>query len=470
MADLDLAHHTTVTTPEPLIEWLASGSKPVERWRVGTEHEKFGFHKQTLAPLGYAGPAGIQTLLEGMMERFGWQAIQEQGQPIALIKQSSFANSKASITLEPGGQLELSGAPLRTIHDTQNEINEHLHQLGELCAQMEIAFLGIGVQPKWPFAAIPWMPKGRYREMRSYLPGKGALSLDMMTRTATVQANLDFADEADMVHKFRLAMALQPLATALFANSPFLEGRPNGFLSYRAEIWRHTDPDRCGWLPFVFAEDFGFARYVEYALQVPMLFVYRHGHYQAGGGIPFRAFLQGKHPLLPGEYPTLADWETHISTLFPDVRLKRYLELRGADAGNSATLCALPAFWKGLLYDAEAAAAAWELVRHWSLSERDRIHTQVPHLALQTPLPGQRSMRWLAEQILTLAQDGLQRQNQTNSKGCDESVYLKHLVQVVESGLTPAERLLHTYQERWQNKVDPVFREQEFESFYADCE
>uniref|UniRef100_UPI00102BFFF7 glutamate--cysteine ligase n=1 Tax=Candidatus Magnetaquicoccus inordinatus TaxID=2496818 RepID=UPI00102BFFF7 len=385
-----------------------------------------------------------------------------------LIKPSG--DSKASISLEPGGQLELSGAPLRTIHDTQNEINEHLHQLGELCARMEIAFLGVGVQPKWSFSEIPWMPKGRYREMRRYLPSKGALSLDMMTRTATVQANLDYADETDMVNKFRLALALQPLATALFANSPFLEGRPNGFLSYRSEIWRHTDPDRCGWLPFVFAEDFGFARYVEYALDVPMLFLYRHGGYQPAGGVPFRAFLEGKHPLLPGEYPTLADWETHISTLFPDVRLKRYLELRGADAGNSATLCALPAFWKGLLYDAEVLAQAWELVSTWSLSERVQIHGLVPRMALHTPIPGGQTLRELAEEILPLAQMGLQRQKQRNSKGCDESIYLKPLLQIVESGVTPAERLLQAYQERWQKQVDPIFHEQEFESFYADCE
>ncbi|MBF0185645.1 MAG: glutamate--cysteine ligase [Magnetococcales bacterium] len=469
MADQNLAQ-IVVTTREPLIEWVASGCKPAERWRVGTEHEKFGFHKKSLAPLGYDGPAGIRALLQGMMDNFAWQAINEQGEPVALIKESSFGANKASITLEPGGQVELSGAPLRTIHDTQNEINEHLHQLGELCARMEIAFLGVGVQPKWPFAAIPWMPKGRYREMRDYLPGKGALSLDMMTRTATVQANLDYANEADMVNKFRVALALQPLATALFANSPFLDGKPNGFLSYRSEIWRYTDPDRCGWLPFVFESEFGFARYVEYALDVPMLFLYRHGHYQAAGGIPFRAFLEGRLPQLPGEYPTLADWETHLSTLFPDVRLKRYLELRGADAGNSATLCALPAFWKGLLYDADALAAAWELVGHWSLAERQQMHQQVPRSALQTPVPGGGTLRNLAEQVLTLAQDGLQRQQQRNSKGCDESIYLKPLLQVAESGITPAERLLQAYHERWQQSVDPIFHEQEFESFYADCE
>ncbi|MEO5354134.1 MAG: glutamate--cysteine ligase [Magnetococcus sp. XQGC-1] len=467
MPDHSLSATATVTTREPLIAWLASGCKPRSQWRVGTEHEKFGFHKQSLAPLTYEGQAGIRAILEGMAARFDWTIVSEQGSPIALIKEGT--QTRASITLEPGGQLELSGAPLQSIHETQEEINDHLQQLGEICASMEVAFLGVGAQPKWPFAAIPWMPKGRYREMRRYLPGKGALSLDMMTRTATVQANLDFADEADMVRKFRLSMALQPLATALFANSPFLEGRPNGFLSYRSEIWRHTDPDRCGWLPFLFAPGFGFARYAEYALDVPMLFLYRQG-YQNAGGVPFRAFLEGKLPALPGQYPTLADWELHISTLFPDVRLKRYLELRGADAGNSATLCALPAFWKGLLYDEEAMEAAWALVGNWSLEERARIHQDVPRLALQTPIPRQRTLRDLAGEVLALAKAGLLRQNRRSERGCDESIYLKHLFQVAESGITPAERMLEAYRHRWHNSVDPLFKEQEFESFYADCE
>ena len=272
-----------------------------------------------------------------------------------------------------------------------------------------------------------------------------------------------------MVHKFRLSMALQPLATALFANSPFLDGQPNGFLSYRAEIWRHTDPDRCGWLPFAFEPTFGFARYVEYALDVPMLFLYRQGQYQNAEGLPFRAFLAGRLPMLPGQYPTLADWEIHLSTLFPDVRLKRYLELRGADAGNSATLCALPAFWKGLLYDRTALEAAWALVADWSLAERAQMHRTVPRLALQTPAPRHGTLRALAEQVLPLAEAGLARQGQRNILGCDETIYLRHLSRVVESGITPAEHLLAAYRQHWQGSVDPLFREQEFESFYADC-
>ncbi|MBF0463376.1 MAG: glutamate--cysteine ligase [Magnetococcales bacterium] len=469
-----MSDHSTdhpVTTREPLIAWLESGCKPPAQWRVGTEHEKFGFHRHSLAPLSYAGAGGVRAVLEGMAARFNWTMVMEHDQPIALIERGADqAPFRASITLEPGGQLELSGAPLWSIHETQEEINEHLQQLGEVCARMEVAFLGVGAQPKWPFAAMPWMPKGRYREMRRYLPSRGALSLDMMTRTATVQANLDFASEADMVDKCRLSMALQPLATALFANSPFLDGQPNGFLSYRAEIWRHTDPDRCGWLPFVFAPGFGFARYVEYALDVPMLFLYRQGQYHDAGGTPFRAFLAGRLPRLPGQHPTLADWETHLSTLFPDVRLKRYLELRGADAGNSATLCALPAFWKGLLYDRAALEAAWALVADWSLAERAQIHREVPRLALQTPIPRGGTLRTLAEQILPLAEAGLARQGRRNEMGCDETIYLRHLAQIVTSGLTPAERLLEAYRQRWHGSVDPLFREQEFESFYADCQ
>ena len=458
-----LSPDTTITHPNMLVAWMEAGCKPKSHWRVGTEHEKFGFHKRTLAPLAYDGPSGIRAILETMSDRFEWTLVTDNTTPIALTK------GLASITLEPGGQIELSGAPLRNIHETQNEMNEHLQQLGEVCRDMEMAFLGIGTQPKWPFARIPWVPKGRYRIMRRYLPHKGALSLDMMTRTATVQANLDFGSEGDMVKKFRLAMALQPLATALFANSPFIDGRPNGFLSYRSEIWRYTDPDRCGWLPFSFEESFGFEQYVTYALDVPMLFLYRQGGYHDVRGVRFRDFLAGQLPDMPHIYPTLADWEMHLSTLFPDVRLKRYMELRGADSGNSATLCALPALWKGLLYDDEAMGAAWEMVADWSLEERASIHRNVPKMALKTPIPNHRTLKDLARPILSLAEGGLARQAQYNPKGCDETIYLKTLNHVAESGITPAERLLTAYHQRWHGRVDPVFREQEFESFYADC-
>ncbi|ABK46164.1 glutamate--cysteine ligase [Magnetococcus marinus MC-1] len=461
MSAIDLA--TPVTRFDQLVTYLEAGCTPKEQWRIGTEHEKFGFRKRDLTPIPYEGEAGIGRLLNSMADRYGWQRVEEDGHVIALIKDG------ASVTLEPGGQLELSGAPLQTIHETQDEINEHLHQLGELCQDMDMAFFGLGVQPKWRFDDIPWMPKGRYRIMRDYLPSRGHLSLDMMARTCTVQANFDFSSEADMVNKFRLSMALQPLTMALFANSPFLEGKPNGFLSYRGEIWRHTDPDRCGWLPFVFEEGFGFARYAEYALDCPMLFLYEKGVYGSGGGVPFRAFMEGKHPAKPGVYPTLGDWQTHLSTLFPDVRLKHYLELRGADAGNSSSLCAMPALWKGLLHDETALLAAWDRVKRWSHEERDRIHQETPRLALQTLTPEGISFRALGLSVLEIARASLHRQGERNANGCDESIFLDPLFITVENNQTPAERLLEAYKGRWRGAVEPLFWEEEFESFYAEC-
>ncbi|MEO5368362.1 MAG: glutamate--cysteine ligase, partial [Magnetococcus sp. WYHC-3] len=402
-------------------------------------------------------------VLDALVQRFGWQPVLEGDHPIALQK------GEAAVTLEPGGQIELSGAPLASLHHTQDEINEHLAQLGAVCRELDIAFLGLGTQPKWSFGDIPWMPKGRYREMRAYLPGRGHLSLDMMTRTATVQANLDFSDEADMVRKFRLSVVLQPLVTALFANSPFIDGRPNGDLSYRARIWQHTDPDRCGLPLFVLEPGFGFEAYVDRALAVPLLFFYRDGHYLPAGGVPFGEFLAGRHPALPGVRPRLADWITHLSTLFFDVRLKHYLEMRGADAGTSAHLCALPALWKGLLYDERALEQAWDLVRDLDAASLTALHAQVPRAGLSAPLPGGRSVRELAHAVLETARAGLSRLAVRNAKGCDESVYLHPLFDITESGMPPAARWLEAYHGRWGQSVDPLFVEQEVESFFATC-
>ncbi|MBF0455972.1 MAG: glutamate--cysteine ligase [Magnetococcales bacterium] len=463
MADTLSSKKIPITSKNQLISWFEAGCKPRKSWRVGTEHEKFGFCTSDLSPIPYEGEKGIKKVLQGMAANFGWQPVEEEGEIIALKK------GAAAVTLEPGGQLELSGAPLETIHQTQNEINEHLSQLAVVCRTMQVTFLGIGVQPKWAFEQIPWMPKGRYRIMRHYLPTKGRHSLDMMTRTATVQANLDYSSEADMATKFRLLMALQPMATALFANSPFLDGKPNGFQSFRAEIWRYTDPDRCGWLPFVFENSFGFEQYVDYALKVPMLFRYREGRYEAGGGIPFQVFMDGKLPDQPGQLPTLEDWETHLSTLFPDVRLKQYLEARGADAGNSQSLCALPALWKGLLYDDEACQAAWDLVSDWSLEERARILEEVPRLGLNTKTPDGALLKELIINLLKWSQAGLAAQDCRNGEGCDETIYLKSLFAIAQSGISPADRLLQAYHGRWNQSVDPVFQEEEFESFFAKC-
>ncbi|MBF0444673.1 MAG: glutamate--cysteine ligase [Magnetococcales bacterium] len=461
----DKINHSNIPTLSriDLISWFEAGNKPQKDWRIGTEHEKFGFCRSDLSPISHDSPQGIQNILQSMADIYGWQPIKEKGKLIALKK------GLAGVTLEPGGQLELSGAPLETIHQTQNEINEHLDQLAGVCKQLGITFLGIGTQPKWSFDKIPWMPKGRYTIMRQYLPQKGRHSLDMMTRTATVQANMDYASEADMVAKFRLLLALQPVATALFANSPFFDGKPNGFQSFRAEIWRFTDPDRCGLLPFVFDDDFGFERYVDYALDIPMLFRYQNGNYSSGGGVPFREFLAGRLPDQPGLYPTIEDWEIHLSTLFPDVRLKQYLEARGADAGNSQSICALPALWKGLLYNSDSLQAAWDLVADWSIEDRARIVAEVPRHGLKTKTPDGNTLQQLALNVLKWSRAGLAAQDCQNEDGCNETIYLKSLFQIAESGISPADRLLDAYYNRWEGSVDPVFKEEKFESFFAKC-
>jgi glutamate--cysteine ligase len=324
---------------------MEAGCKPPEAWRIGTEHEKFAYTREDLRPLPYEGERSIRALLEGLVARFGWEPMFEAGKPIALTKDG------CSVTLEPGGQFELSGAPLETLHETCDEVNTHLSQVKEIAEPLDIGLVGLGFLPKWRREDITWMPKGRYKIMRAYMPTKGNLGLDMMLRTCTVQVNLDFESEADMVAKFRTGLALQPIATGLFANSPFTEGKPNGFMSYRSHIWTDADPDRCGILPFVFEDAMGFERYAEHVLDVPMYFVYRNGQYLDASGQSFRDFLEGRLPALPGELPTTSDWADHLSTLFPEVRLKHFLEMRGADGGPGRNICALPAFWVGLLYD-----------------------------------------------------------------------------------------------------------------------
>jgi len=359
-----------ITDRRQLVEYLEQGCKPKNDWRIGTEHEKFGYTHDDLRPLPHAGERSITALLEGMARRFEWEVVIEAGEPIALQK-----DARGNITLEPGGQFELSGAPLETIHETCAEVHEHLRQVKCVAEPLGVGMIGLGFQPKWRREEMPWMPKGRYRIMRDYMPKKGRLGLDMMLRTCTIQVNLDFGSEADMIKKFRVALALQPVATALFANSPFTDGEPNGFLSYRSHIWTDTDPDRCGILPFVFEDGMGFERYVDYVLDVPMYFVYRDGRYIDASGQSFRDFLKGQLPALPGEIPVLSDWEDHLSTLFPEVRLKTFIEQRGADGGPWNRLCALPALWVGLLYDDEALNASNAdggslLKRHRELAEK----------------------------------------------------------------------------------------------------
>ena len=436
---------------EQLVEFLASGAKPAVDWRIGTEHEKFGFRLDDLRPLTWDGPKGIEAVLRGLT-RFGWAPVEENGKLIALLKDG------ASVTLEPAGQLELSGAPLETIHDTCCETMRHLREVKTVAEELGVGFLGMGFQPKWPRADMPWMPKGRYQIMRDYMPKRGQLGLDMMTRTCTVQVNLDFASEADMIKKFRVSLALQPIATALFADSPFTEGQPNGYLSYRSHIWTDTDPDRTGMLDFVFGDDFGFERYVDYLLDVPMYFVYRDGKYIDASGQSFRDFLAGKLPAYPGHKPTLKDWADHMTTAFPEVRLKKYLEMRGADGGPWNRLCALPAFWVGLLYDDAALDAAWDLVKDFSLSERHALRDGVPQHALKLPFRNA-SVRELAIETLKIAGHGLQRRARRNRSGADEAVFLEPLVEFALANETPAERKLALFHSSWNGSVDPVFRE-----------
>lgn len=451
MSSPSSAHDSRIESKQQLIDDLAAGNKPREDWRIGTEHEKFGFRLSDLRPPTYEGPQGIRAVLEGLAQ-FGWTPVLEGGHLIALKKDG------ASVTLEPAGQLELSGAPLENLHQTCRETAGHLGELKIVSDRLGIGFFGMGFQPKWTREDMPWMPKGRYKIMREYMPKVGGLGLDMMTRTCTVQVNLDFASEADMVKKFRVSLALQPIATALFADSPFREGQPNGFLSYRSHIWTDTDPDRTGMLDFVFEDGFGFERYVDYLLDVPMYFVYREGRYIDAAGLSFRDFLRGELSVLPGEKPTLSDWGDHLTTAFPEVRLKRYLEMRGADAGPWSRLCALPAFWTGLLYDDTALDAAWDLVRDFSMEERNALRDGVPRQALKLPFRNSNLLE-LARESLKIAAHGLQRRARLNCNGVDERIYLESLIEIVDSGQTAAERKLERFHGEWGGSVDPLFRE-----------
>ncbi len=443
----------TIESRTQLLEYMESGNKPKSQWRLGTEHEKFGFCRQSLSPLPYEGNCGIRSVLEGLVAHYDWHPVLEKGKIIALLDDTG-----ASVTLEPGGQLELSGALLDNIHDTCQEVNKHLVQVKAVSDSCGASFLGMGFQPKMTRDDIQWMPKGRYQIMRNYMPKVGTLGIDMMSRTCTVQVNLDFSSESDMVQKFRTSLALQPVATALFANSPFVDGKPTGFVSYRSHVWEDTDPDRTGMLPFVFDGDFGFERYVDYMLDVPMYFVHRGEEYIDTSGQSFRDFLQGKLPALPGELPSLMDWEDHLTTAFPEVRLKKFLEMRGADGGPWRRLCALPAFWVGILYDGTALDAAWDLTSGWSMEAREKLRADAPRLGLKATVGG-RSLQDISKELLEIAHHGLSARERFNSAGDNETGFLSPLQETVESGITPADRKLALYHGRWNGSVDPVFEE-----------
>jgi glutamate--cysteine ligase len=435
-----------------LVEYHASGNKPPAAWRVGTEHEKFVFRHSDLKRVPYEGPDGIGALLQGLL-RFGWDPVREGNNIIALEN-----DARCSITLEPGGQFELSGAPLETIHQTCDEVHEHLRQVKEVCDELGLGMIGLGFDPKSRREDVSWMPKGRYRIMRDYMPKKGGHGLDMMLRTCTVQANLDYQSEADMVKKFRVSLALQPVAAALFANSPFTEGKPNGFQSYRSFVWTDLDPDRSGMLPFVFEKGFGFERYVDYLLDVPMYFVYRDGTYLDASGQSFRDFLAGKLPALPGEVPTMTDWIDHSTTAFPEVRLKTFLEMRGADGGPWRRLCALPALWTGLLYDSTALDAAYDLIADWTEAERQAMRAEVPRLGLDARIRS-RTLRDVALEVLDIAREGLHRRARRDHAGEDETHFLDALFSIAGSGRTPAAELLEDYNTRWGGNLDRVYED-----------
>jgi glutamate--cysteine ligase len=440
---------------DDLLSVFSGGEKPRERWRIGTEHEKFVYRLDDHRAPSYDEPGGIRDLLKGLTE-FGWKPVIEHGNVIAL------SGADGTISLEPAGQFELSGAPLENLHQTCAEAARHLGQCKMIGDRLGLGFLGTGMWPDKTRAELPIMPKGRYKIMLNYMPKVGSLGLDMMLRTCTIQVNLDYSSEADMVKKFRVGLALQPVATALFANSPLTEGKPNGFKSFRSHIWEDTDGDRTGMLPFVFEDGFGYERYCDYALDVPMYFVFCNGDYIDVAGRSFRDFMEGRLPELPGQKPTITDWTDHLSTAFPEVRLKSFLEMRGADGGRWGRICALPALWVGLLYDDQALDAAWDLVKHWTIDERERLRGEVPKMALEARTPEGRSMQEFAGEVLEIASGGLTRRGFLNGAGDNEGGFLDPLRDVVATGMTPADRLLDKYRNEWDGDVSRIYQEFSF--------
>ncbi|MDD9730800.1 glutamate--cysteine ligase [Mameliella sp. AT18] len=443
-----------ITSHDQLAEYLASGCKPKDQWRIGTEHEKFGYCKDSLKPLPYDGERSIRAVLEGLRDRHGWDPVHEGGHIIGLTKDG------ANVSLEPGGALELSGAPLETIHQTCDEVNEHLAQVKDIADEIGVGFIGLGAAPIWTHEEMPLMPKGRYKLMDAYMDKVGTTGKQMMRRTCTVQVNLDFASEADMVQKMRVALALSPVATALFANSPFFEGKPVGVKSKRMQIWETLDDSRTGMLPFVFEEGFGFERWVEYALDVPMYFVYRDGVYVDALGMSFRDFLEGKLPALPGEVPTLSDWADHLTTAFPDARMKKYIEMRGADGGPWRRLCALPAFWVGLMYDQTALDAVWDLAKGWDAETREALRLAATRDGLQAQV-GDIRMHDLARNVLEIAEAGLVARARPGAGGLvpNETHFLNALKDSVESGSVPSDELLEHYNGDWNGDLSRIYAE-----------
>ncbi len=449
--DTSSSEDPIIESRDQLVAPMAGGEKPKDAWRIGTEHEKLVYCRKTFKAPSYDEPGGIRDILLSLRE-FGWEPVEEGGKVIAM------RGDDGTVSLEPAGQLELSGAPLENLHETCAETGRHLDQVKQVGERFGVGFLGLGMWPDKTREDLPIMPKGRYDIMLRHMPRVGSLGLDMMLRTCTIQVNLDYSSEADMAHKFRTSLALQPLATALFANSPFTEGKPNGYLSYRSHIWSDTDPHRTGMLPFVFEAGFGYERWVDYMLDVPMYFVFRDGKYIDAAGLSFRDFLDGKLSVLPGEKPMQSDWWDHLSTAFPEVRLKSFLEMRGADGGPWSRICALPAFWVGLLYEQSSLDAAWDLVKDWTVEEREDLRNAVPKLALDAPIPGGGTLRDLAKQVLPIARSGLAKRARLNSSGDNETGFLETLDEIVASGRVPAQVLLNRYHGEWGKDISRVYK------------
>ncbi len=433
-----------------LAEYMESGCKPTDQWRIGTEHEKFGYLTDSLLPVPYDGPRSIRALMEGLRDGFGWTPVYERDSLIGLTRDG------ANISLEPGGQFELSGAAVDTLHDTCAELHQHLAEVRTVADRMCIRFMGVGAAPVWSHEQMPVMPKGRYRLMTDYMGRVGTHGTQMMYRTCTVQVNLDYASEADMVKKLRVSLALQPVATALFASSPFFDGKPNGHRSWRSRIWRGLDDSRTGMLPWVFDDGMGFQRYVDWVLDVPMYFVYRNGTYINALGQSFRDFLKGELPALPGEKPTLSDWADHMTTVFPEARVKKYIEMRGADAGDAAHLTALPAFWVGLMYDQGALDAAWDLVKGWSAETREGLRVAASVSALAAEAGGVK-MRDLAREVVALSEAGLKARARAGAGQADEAGYLAVLHDSIARGRVPADDLLALWQGDWAGDLNRLY-------------
>jgi glutamate--cysteine ligase len=453
----DVVDSEVVESRDALVAWFEAGCKPDGPFRVGTEHEKVPFYRADHSPVPYDGERGVRALLEGMRADLGWDGIEDRGNLIGLYD----ANGEGAISLEPGGQFELSGAPLYDAHATATELDRHLAACRKVAEPLGIGFLTLGMSPKWTRAETPVMPKSRYAIMARYMPKVGTRGLDMMFRTATVQANLDFASERDMVAKMRVGLALQPAMTALFANSPFTDGKLNGLVSARSEIWRHTDPARTGMLAFAFEPGMGFERYVDYALDVPLYFLKRGDHYQDVAGASFRDLLAGRLKQAPGERATLADWANHLSSIFPEVRLKRFLEMRGADVGPPDRIVALAALMAGLYYDPSALQAAEALIQGWTAEDRQKLRDDAPVLGLAAEIRG-RDLRSVATDMLAIARGGLQRRARFNAKGEDETIFLRPLEAIAESGREPARHWIERYEGPWSRSVEPAFDEAVF--------